>query len=142
MRVGITFGTFDLLHIGHVNILERSKQACDFLVVGVSTDALNFSKKQAYPVYSEQERLKIIASLRMVDQVFLEESLEKKRDYIQQYKANLLIMGDDWAGKFDFCSDLCEVLYLPRTPHISTTSVKAEVFTRHISQVQRKTAGT
>ncbi|HEY3927051.1 MAG TPA: pantoate--beta-alanine ligase [Candidatus Koribacter sp.] len=141
MRIGITFGTFDLLHIGHINILERSKQACDYLVVGVSTDALNFSKKKAYPVYSEDERVKIISSLRMVDQVFLEESLEKKRDYIQQFKANVLIMGDDWAGRFDFCSDLCEVLYLPRTPHISTTSVKAEIFTRHVPHAQVKSAG-
>ncbi|HWH37061.1 MAG TPA: adenylyltransferase/cytidyltransferase family protein [Candidatus Limnocylindrales bacterium] len=130
MRVGMTFGTFDLLHIGHVSILERSKAQCDYLVVGVSTDQLNFSKKGAKPVYSEQERVKIVSSLRVVDFVFLEESLEKKADYIRQFRADVLIMGDDWAGRFDHLRELCEVVYLPRTPHISTTQVVAEIFSR------------
>jgi glycerol-3-phosphate cytidylyltransferase len=130
MRVGITFGTFDLLHIGHINILERAKAACDYLVVGVSTDALNIAKKGAPPVYSQEERRKIIGALRVVDEVFFEESLEQKADYIRQFRADVLIMGDDWAGKFDHLRELCEVVYLPRTPHISTTQVKAEIFSR------------
>ena len=130
MRVGITFGTFDLLHVGHINILERSKKVCDYLVVGVSTDALNVAKKGQAPVYSQDERLKIVSSLRVVDYVFLEESLEQKREYITRFHADVLIMGHDWAGKFDSLRDLCEVLYLPRTPHISTTSVRAEIFSR------------
>ena len=128
MRIGITFGTFDLLHIGHVSILERSRQACDHLIVGVSSDKLNTEKKKSRAVYSEDERLRIISSLRFVDQVFLEESLELKREYIIRHEADILIMGDDWAGLFDFCRDLCEVLYLPRTPNISTTLVKADIF--------------
>jgi glycerol-3-phosphate cytidylyltransferase len=128
MRVGITFGTFDLLHVGHINILERSKKLCDYLVVGVSTDALNSAKKGEPPVYSQDERLRIVGSLRMVDFVFLEESLEQKADYIRQFHADVLIMGADWQGKFDHLRELCEVLYLPRTPHISTTQVKAEIF--------------
>jgi len=128
LRVGITFGTFDLLHIGHVSIIERSKAYCDHLIVGVSSDALNMTKKKSLPVYSEQERIRIIRALRYVDEVFLEESLELKRQYIEQFKADILVMGDDWLGRFDFCKDLCEVLYLPRTPNISTTMVKAEVF--------------
>jgi len=132
MNVGITFGTFDLLHIGHIHILERSKALCDYLVVGISSDALNVSKKQATPVYAQAERLKIISGLRVVDFVFLEESLELKRHYLQKYNANILVMGDDWTGKFDFCSDLCRVIYLPRTPYVSTTLVKAEVFSRQI----------
>ncbi|CAN5604969.1 adenylyltransferase/cytidyltransferase family protein [soil metagenome] len=128
MRVGITFGTFDLLHVGHINILERAKKVCDYLVVGVSTDALNAAKKGEPPVYSQDERLRIVGSLRVVDFVFLEESLEQKADYIRQFHADVLIMGQDWAGKFDHLRELCEVLYLPRTPHISTTQVKAEIF--------------
>jgi glycerol-3-phosphate cytidylyltransferase len=131
MRVGITFGTFDLLHVGHINILERSKALCDYLVVGVSTDALNFSKKGVAAVYSQDERTRIVASLRVVDYVFLEESLELKADYIRQFHADVLVMGQDWAGKFDHLRELCEVVYLPRTPHISTTQIRAELFSRH-----------
>jgi glycerol-3-phosphate cytidylyltransferase len=130
MRVGITFGTFDLLHVGHINILDRAKALCDYLVVGVSTDALSLSKKGVAPVYSQQERLKIVGALRVVDYVFYEESLEQKADYIREYHADVLVMGQDWAGKFDELRELCEVLYLPRTPHISTTQVRAEVFSR------------
>lgn len=131
MRVGMTFGTFDLLHVGHLSILERSKALCDYLVVGVSSDELNFSKKGTAAVYSQEERLKIVASLRVVDFVFLEESLEKKAEYIEQFRADVLVMGQDWAGKFDDLRRLCEVVYLPRTPHISTTQVRAEIFSRH-----------
>src|SRR5687768_2862190 len=130
MRVGITFGTFDLLHVGHINILERSKGLCDYLVVGVSTDALNLSKKGVAPVYSQEERLRIVGALRVVDYAFYEESLEKKADYIRQFHADVLVMGQDWSGKFDELRDLCEVVYLPRTPHISTTSVRAEIFSK------------
>jgi glycerol-3-phosphate cytidylyltransferase len=128
MRTGITFGTFDLLHVGHISILERSREQCEQLIVGVSSDQLNLKKKKSPAVYSENQRLRIVSALRFVDQVFLENSLELKRDYIQQYKADVLIMGDDWLGRFDFCKDICEVLYLPRTPNISTTMVKAEIF--------------
>lgn len=130
MRVGITFGTFDLLHVGHINILERAKKVCDYLVVGVSTDALNIEKKGVAPVYSQDERLKIVSSLRVVDYVFLEESLEQKEEYVRRFNANVLVMGQDWAGKFDHLRDRCELLYLPRTPHISTTQVRAEIFSR------------
>ena len=130
MVTGITFGTYDLLHIGHIRILERARDLCDRLVVGVSSDALNFSKKARLPVYSEDERMHIVRSLRFVDEVFLEESLDLKRDYVQQFRADILVMGDDWAGRFDFCSDLCQVVYLPRTPNISTTQIKAEIFSQ------------
>jgi glycerol-3-phosphate cytidylyltransferase len=131
MRVGITFGSYDLLHIGHLNILSRSKSLCEYLVVGVSSDALNLSKKGVSTIYSQSERMKIVSSLRMVDYVFLEESLEKKLDYIKQFHADVLIMGDDWTGKFDFCNGVCDVIYLPRTPNVSTTQIVAEIFSRH-----------
>ena len=122
MRV-ITFGTFDVFHIGHLRILERARQLGDYLLVGVSTDAMTFDKKQRYPVYTQDERCEIIRALRCVDEVFLEESLELKRKYLLQHRADVLVMGDDWAGKFDEFRDICRVEYLPRTPSISTTVV-------------------
>lgn len=122
MRI-ITFGTFDILHYGHIRILERAKAMGNTLIVGVSSDALNQKKKDRAPVYPEFERMEIIKSLRCVDEVFLEESLEKKRDYILQHKADILVMGNDWEGKFDEFSNICKVHYLERTPSISTTSI-------------------
>ena len=122
MRI-ITFGTFDVFHVGHVNILERAKLHGSHLIVGVSSDALNFSKKNRYPIYNEKDRLHIIRSLRDVDEVFIEESLELKADYIKYFNANVLIMGDDWQGKFDHFKSLCDVIYLPRTPSVSTTEI-------------------
>jgi len=119
----ITFGTFDVFHIGHVNILERAKKEGDYLIVGLSSDELNFSKKQRYPVYPQAQRMKIIESLRFVDEVFIEESLDLKAQYIQQFNADILVMGDDWVGKFDSMKHYCEVKYLPRTPSISTTEI-------------------
>lgn len=123
MRRVITFGTFDVLHVGHILILERARALGDQLVVGVSSDALNYSKKQRYPIYRQADRVRIIESLRCVDQVFVEESLELKTDYIRQHDAQVLVMGDDWKGRFDHLSSLCEVIYLPRTPSISTTEI-------------------
>lgn len=119
----ITFGTFDVFHVGHINILERAKEAGDYLIVGVSSDQLNFEKKGRYPVYSEKQRVKILSALRFVDEVFIEESLALKPDYIQQHNAHVLVMGDDWKGKFDEMEQYCEVIYLPRTPSISTTEI-------------------
>lgn len=129
MRSGtvITFGTFDLFHIGHVNILRRAAEAGGRLVVGVSSDALNVEKKGRPPVYSQSDRMQIVRCMRFVDDVFLETSLELKREYIKRFKADTLIMGDDWKDRFDFCKDLCEVLYLPRTRDISTTEIKSTI---------------
>lgn len=123
MKKVITFGTFDVFHIGHINILERAKKQGDYLVVGVSSDELNYSKKQRYPVYPQAQRVRILESLRFVDEVFIEESLELKTDYIKRYKADMLVMGDDWAGKFNNMQKHCEVVYLPRTPSISTSEI-------------------
>ena len=122
-RTVITFGTFDVFHVGHVRVLQRAAELGDRLVVGVSSDALNFAKKGRSPVFNEDERLEIISSLRVVDGVFLEESLEKKRDYIVEQHADVLVMGDDWTGKFDWVKDVCDVVYLPRTPSVSTTGL-------------------
>jgi glycerol-3-phosphate cytidylyltransferase len=121
-RTVITFGTFDVFHVGHVRVLKRAAELGDRLVVGVSSDALNFSKKGRAPVFNEDERIEI-SSLQVVDGVFLEESLEKKRDYIVEHHADVLVMGDDWTGRFDWVKDVCEVVYLPRTPSVSTTGL-------------------
>lgn len=122
-RTVITFGTFDVLHVGHVRVLKRAAEFGDRLVVGVSADELNIAKKGRAPVFDQDERVEIVSSLSVVDEVFVEESLEKKRDYILEHGASVLVMGDDWAGKFDWVSDVCEVVYLPRTPSVSTTGL-------------------
>jgi len=122
-RTVITFGTFDVFHVGHLRVIQRAAALGDRLVVGVSADALNERKKGRAPVFSQQERMEIVAALKPVDEVFVEESLEQKRDYILGHAAEVLVMGDDWAGKFDELEDICEVHYLSRTPAISTTAL-------------------
>lgn len=119
----LTFGTFDVFHVGHLRILERAASFGSQLIVGVSTDQLNIDKKGRPPVYHQDERMAIVAALKCVDEVFFEESLELKGQYIVDKAADLLVMGDDWQGKFDDFSNLCEVVYLTRTPSISTTEV-------------------
>lgn len=118
----ITFGTFDVFHIGHLNLLERASAVGTSLVVGVSTDAMNLSKKGREPIFREDERLRLVGALKCVDGTFFEESLEQKRQYILEHHADVLVMGDDWEGKFDEFEDVCQVLYLPRTPSVSTTA--------------------
>ena len=127
MKTVITFGTFDVFHVGHLNILLRARALGDRLVVGVSTDQLNIKKKGRAPVYREEDRLAIVAAIGCVDEVFREESLEWKGQYIQSHAADVLVMGDDWAGRFDMFKDLCEVVYLPRTENISTTEIIAAI---------------
>lgn len=121
MSTVITFGTFDVFHIGHLRLLERAKNEGQRLIVGVSSDELNYKKKQRNPVYNQNSRMAIIAALECVDSVFLEESLELKAQYIQDHGAHILCMGDDWAGKFDHMP--CVVKYFERTPSISTTQI-------------------
>ncbi|HEY1844294.1 MAG TPA: adenylyltransferase/cytidyltransferase family protein [Buttiauxella sp.] len=123
MTTVITFGTFDVFHAGHLNILQRARKLGNRLCVGVSSDLLNMQKKGRRPVYSEGDRMKIIAGLKCVDEVFLEESLEEKISYIKQFGAKIMVMGDDWQGRFDSCCEICQVVYLARTPSISTTSI-------------------
>lgn len=119
----ITFGTFDVFHVGHLRILERAKALGNYLVVGVSTDELNISKKGRAPVFDQEQRIEIIKALKCVDEVFFEESLSLKGSYIEEKHADILVMGDDWKGKFDEFKELCKVVYLSRTPAISTTEV-------------------
>jgi glycerol-3-phosphate cytidylyltransferase len=120
----ITFGTFDLFHFGHLRILQRARELGDELIVGVSSDELNFSKKEKYPIFSQEHRMAIVGEIKGVTDVFVEETLELKRQYILEHEADVLIMGDDWKGMFDELGDVCEVAYLERTPELSTTEYK------------------
>ncbi len=118
----ITFGTFDLYHLGHVNLLKRASLYGD-ITVGLSSDEFNFKKKGRNPIYDYEMRKTILESNKHVVEVFKEESMEKKREYILKYKADILIMGHDWEGRFDHFSDICKVIYLTRTDNISTTDI-------------------
>jgi glycerol-3-phosphate cytidylyltransferase len=119
----ITYGTFDLFHIGHVLLLQRLNALGDELIVGVSTDEFNAIKgKKAIMPY--EHRIEILKSVRYVDGVFPENSWEQKREDIIREGADIFAMGDDWVGKFDFLSDVCKVVYLPRTPEVSSTEVR------------------
>ena len=117
------FGTFDIFHVGHLRMLSRAAELGEFLVVGVSSDELSVAKKGRRPVYSLSERMEIISALRMVNAIFVEESLELKKSYVLENRADILVMGDDWRGKFDYLSNVGKVIYLRRTPAISTTEV-------------------
>jgi len=121
MKKIITFGTFDLFHIGHLNILKRAKEQGDYLIVGISSDELN-KKKGKMSVISLKDRMEIVKSITYVDEVFIEDSLELKDQYIKDYGADVLVMGDDWKDKFNWVS--CHVLYLERTPNISSSLIK------------------
>ena len=127
MTTVITFGTFDLFHYGHLRILERAREHGERLVVGVSSDELNERKKGFRPTYHLEHRMRIVRAIRCVDEVFAEESLELKREYIVAYGAGVLVMGDDWRGRFDHYADVCRVVYLPRTRGISTSETMTQI---------------
>jgi glycerol-3-phosphate cytidylyltransferase len=131
----ITFGTFDLFHIGHLNMLNRCKTYGDKLYIGVSTDELNFKKKNRYPIINQHDRKKIIENIRCVDDVFFEEELELKAEYIKKYKADIFIIGDDWTGKFDDMNEYCKVIYLPRTSYISTTDLRSKIINQSLKNM-------
>ena len=126
MKRVITYGTFDLLHYGHIELLRRAKEQGDYLVVALSTDEFNQLKgKQSYFPYATRKRM--LEAIRYVDLVIPEENWEQKREDVLMYHIDTFVMGNDWEGKFDFLSDLCEVVYLPRTPEISTSKIKTDL---------------
>nr|WP_144920662.1 glycerol-3-phosphate cytidylyltransferase [Paenibacillus bovis] len=130
MKKVITYGTFDLLHTGHINILKRAKEYGDYLIVAISTDEFNDIKnKKAY--YSFEQRKAILEAIRYVDEVIPEETWEQKVEDVQKYDIDVFVMGDDWKGKFDFLKEYCEVIYLPRTVGISTTQIKKDLNKAH-----------
>lgn len=126
MKRVITYGTFDLLHSGHINILRRAKELGDYLIVAVSTDEFNALKgKTSY--YTFEERKMILEAVRYVDLVIPENNWEQKVEDVLKYDVDVFVMGDDWKGKFDFLKEYCEVVYLPRTEGISTTKIKNDL---------------
>lgn len=128
MKRVITYGTFDMLHYGHINILKRAKELGDYLVVALSTDTFNWDKKRKKCYFSYEQRKLLLESIRYVDLVIPEESWEQKRIDIKKYNINTFVMGDDWKGEFDFLKEeSVEVVYLPRTPEISTTQIKEDL---------------
>lgn len=127
MKKVITYGTFDLLHYGHVNLLQRAKELGDYLIVAISTDEFNWNKKQKKCYFSYEERKRLVEAIRYVDLVIPEEDWEQKVSDVQEFKVDTFVIGDDWEGKFDFLKDYCEVVYLPRTPEISTTQIKKDL---------------
>ena len=127
MKKVITYGTFDLLHYGHVNLLQRAKQLGDYLIVAISTDEFNLNKKNKKCYFSYEERKRLVEAIRYVDLVIPEEDWEQKIADVKEYKVDTFVIGDDWEGKFDFLKDYCKVVYLPRTPEISTTQIKKDL---------------
>lgn len=127
MKRVITYGTFDLLHYGHINLLKRAKEKGDYLIVALSTDEFNWNAKQKKCYFSYEKRKALLEAIRYVDLVIPEENWEQKRNDVKEYHIDTFVMGDDWEGKFDFLKDLCEVIYLPRTPEISTTQIKSDL---------------
>lgn len=126
----ITYGTFDLLHIGHINLLRRAKEFGDYLIVGLSSDEFNLLKgKKAF--FDFNERKKILESIKYVDNVIIENSWEQKILDIKKYNVDIFVMGDDWSGKFDYLKEYCKVIYLPRTKNISTTFIKNKLGNRN-----------
>ena len=126
MKRIITYGTFDVIHYGHMNLLKRAKALGDYLIVVCSSD--NFNKlKNKTSYYSYEQRKAILEAVRYVDLVVPEENWEQKRGDILKYRADVFVMGDDWKGKFDHLSDICEVVYLPRTPDVSSTKTKTHL---------------
>ncbi|PFG11734.1 adenylyltransferase/cytidyltransferase family protein [Marinobacter sp. LV10MA510-1] len=123
MKIIMTYGTFDLFHIGHLNMLERLAALGDQLIVGVSTDEFNRGKGKE-SIFSYEERSRIVQSISCVDHVVPETTWEQKRTDIQSFNVDLLGIGEDWQGKFDHLKELCEVVYLSRTAQISTTQLK------------------
>ena len=127
MKRVITYGTFDLLHYGHINLLRRAKALGDYLIVVLSTDEFNWNEKQKKCYVSYEIRKQLLEAIRYVDLVIPEENWEQKVSDVKEYHIDTFVMGDDWAGKFDFLKPYCEVVYLPRTPEISTTQIKNDL---------------
>ncbi len=130
MKRVITYGTYDLLHYGHINLLRRAKALGDYLIVALSTDEFNQREKGKKSYFPYAERKAILEAIRYVDLVIPEESWEQKATDVERYQVDVFVIGDDWAGKFDFLKDKCEVVYLPRTPDVSSSKIKRELHSK------------
>ena len=128
MKRVLTYGTFDVLHYGHVNLLKRAKSLGDYLIVGLSSDEFNKIKNKK-SFYTYEQRKIILEACRYVDLVIPEDNWEQKVEDVKKYNADVFVMGDDWTGKFDFLKDYCDVVYLPRTPDVCSTNTKQYLYT-------------
>lgn len=137
MKKVLTYGTFDLLHHGHIRLLERARALGDHLTVALSTDQFNLGKGKVC-AYSYQERANILKAIRYVDEVIPETNWEQKIDDVKKHQIDIFVMGDDWEGKFDFLSEYCQVVYLSRTPDISTTKVKKMLAEKNLADNQKQ----
>jgi len=126
MKKVLTYGTFDLFHYGHLRILKRAKSLGDYLIAAVSTDEFNHIKGKKC-IYSYEHRSKIVEAIKYVDEVIPENSWEQKADDIRNHDVDIFVMGSDWKGKFDDLAEFCEIVYLERTPEISSTEIKNDV---------------
>ena len=128
MKRVITYGTYDLLHYGHINLLRRAKELGDYLIVALSTDQFNWEQKRKKCYFNYEQRKQLLEAIRYVDLVIPEDCWEQKRTDMHRYQADVFVMGDDWRGKFDgLAAEGVEVVYLPRTPEISTSQIKADL---------------
>ena len=127
MKRIITYGTFDLLHYGHINLLRRAKALGDYLIVALSTDEFNWGQKQKKCYFSYEERKLLLESIRYVDLVIPEINWEQKMSDVSEYHIDTFVMGNDWEGKFDFLKEKCNVVYLPRTQEISSSQIKEDL---------------
>jgi glycerol-3-phosphate cytidylyltransferase len=127
MKRVITYGTFDLLHYGHINLLRRAKSLGDYLIVALSTDEFSLIEKNKETYFSYDIRKGFLEAIRYVDLVIAETSWEQKQKDIIEYSVDIFVMGDDWDGKFDFLKNQCEVVYFERTPNISTSQIKEDI---------------
>ncbi len=128
MKIVITYGTFDLLHVGHIRLLRRAKQSGDKLIVGLSTDDFNRLKHKS-SFFSYEQRKEILEAVEYVDKVIPENNWEQKVDDIKKFNVDIFVMGDDWEGEFDFLKEFCQVVYLPRTEGVSSSQIKETIYT-------------
>ncbi|MBZ5981200.1 glycerol-3-phosphate cytidylyltransferase [Leuconostoc gasicomitatum] len=135
MKRIITYGTFDMLHYGHINLLKRAKEMGDYLIVALSTDEFNWDFKQKKTYFSYEKRKQLLEAIRFVDLVIPEESWDQKTKDVKLYQADKFVMGDDWRGQFDFIQEETdtEVVYLERTPEISTTQIKKDLNAKNLA---------
>jgi len=127
MKRVITYGTYDLLHYGHINLLRRARELGDYLIVALSTDEFNSIEKLKKTYFGYEVRKQMLESIRYVDLVIPEKSWKQKEDDIKKYDIDTFVIGNDWEGKFDFLKDICNVVYLSRTEEISTTKIKNDL---------------
>lgn len=128
MKKVITYGTYDLFHHGHINIIKRAKELGDYLIVGISSDEFNEKEKNKDTYFTYEQRKMVVESLKFVDEVIPETNWEQKVEDVKKYGIDVFVIGDDWEGKFDFLKEYCEVVYLERTEGVSSTKMKQDLY--------------